>query len=1287
MFSARKTAASLYAWLALALLSGAASSQETEVITTSSCVLCHEGIEEMHPGQGLSCVDCHGGDNTKRNKFESHIQPSRQRPDDERVAGLDEDLRWRRFVNPMDLRVVDKTCGTCHPDELKKLESSLHATTAGHLSDGHYEMGLTKKRGSRFSIFNVSGFGIEGGEVDKLVQIPGFRTDRDEEELGTHFADLARKECMQCHLYSEGRAVRGRVGFDGDYRGEGCAACHVAYTTDGLSDSADRKAVRTEPGHPWRHQMTRAPKTETCVTCHYGDASIGLNFRGLSQLPPGAPGGPDIPGTTNTPLNRTFYIQDEEMTPPDVHHQRGMHCIDCHTVNDVMGDGELHGQMEYGVEISCEGCHGTIERVASLKTERGVAISNVKREGAEVWLTSKVTGERHPVTQVKHVVDPTHDKYNPQAARAMTSDHAKLECYACHSGWNPNFLGFHFDRNESFTQLDLLSGKQTPGRVTTQEKVFSTWKSFYAGWNEAGRIAPYMTGFSTMGSVSNKDGERFIDQEMPVTAAGLSGMTMIHHQMHTVRPASRSCVECHRSPATWGIGSENFRLTRQLAFVADERGVEVIALNRAALASSVPLAKVVLPDVTALEILAEDHQGFAQFVYAAEGGRGVHTIDVRDPVHPTRTDFEASVGPRDLEVSGDHLYVADGAGGLRIYSVEEPDEIELVSVVPMFDASSVHVQWPWAYVADGPGGLVIVDIRAPIAPKVVSTTKLNANPNVMDAAVDLDVLFQYSRPLAEDMDGEGEARSQARNIATVIDLDRGLFLVDVTEPTAPEVIFPRDNGRSRRAGNRFYRGVEVASHVDLAEAQGGSRTRERDYAYILSERIQGDGDSASTLQVFDISNPRRPSSVASLRAGDATEMLTLATFYNTPFLQKVLFYPSDEGVGTIDVTISAEPTELATLPGIQSGYVIAVEEFPLDAMRSPTGDALKDVSHPESRWMYLSEIERVLSVSAAELGYEEAGIDEGPGMTARLHFARVDKDRNGWIDGKEYKGALKAADKNKDERVTLTELAQFAGVFDVDVTTAAEPESVFLQTRVDEDGDITRLLDGVDPYEFDVDDNYSLDREETEAAFFAALDLDGDKRVTRSELSRHPGNRRRMRYGGAEAEELFRKEEQARDGSLSRREFLLLDAEWVAIDSDGDGFVRLRRPVTRQEIRDGNVPPPPEWPRRRPVVYPLPPGVTTDQVLAAWDVDGDASISKREARFDDLLWNLLDPDDSGSLSRFELDRITGRVLQQGVTLCSDDFEARWDWDRDGRVEADELELPLWIERRLLNPRK
>jgi len=976
------------------------------------------------------------------------------------------------------------------------------------------------------------------------------------------------------------------------------------------------------------------------------------------------------------------------MTPPDVHHERGMHCIDCHTINDVMGDGELHGQMEYAVEISCEGCHGDIDHLATLRTERGVAIENVEREGDSFWLTSKVTGARHPVTQVKHVVDPEHDKYNPVGARSMTGDHARLECYACHAGWNVNFLGFHFSRNESLTQLDLLSGEQSAGWVTTQEKVFSTWKSFYAGWNESGRLAPYMTGFSTMGSVTDADGDLVIDQEMPVTSAGLSGMTMIHHQTHSVRPTSRSCVECHRSPATWGIGSENFRLARQLAFVADERGIEVMALNRAALAESVPLAKVILPDVTALEILGDDHQGHARFLYAAEGGRGVHTIDVREPTHPKRTDFEATVGPKAMDIAGDYLYVADGEGGLRIFSLADPSEIELVSVLPMFDASGVHVQWPWAYVADGPGGLVIVDVRAPIAPRVVSVTKLNVNPNVIDAASEVKVLFQYSRPLSSEMSTGEESRTMARNIATVLDRDRGLFIVDVTEPSAPEVLSPR-GARTRRAGERSYRGLELASHVDLAEAQGGSRTRERDYAYVLSERTQNDGDSVSNLQVVDISSPNLPVVVGSIRAGDATEMLHLASFYNTPFLQSVLFFPSDEGVGMIDVSVSAEPTELAVLPGISSAYVIAVEEFPLDAMRSPTGDALKDVSHPESRWLYLSEIERVLSVSAETLGYVDGSLDEGPGMTMRLHFTRADRDRNGWIEGAEKEGGLSSADKNGDERISLGELAQFAGVFETGRSEVSDEVSIFVQTRVDEDGDLARLLDGVDPYEYDGDDNLGLDREETESAFFAAVDLDDDGRVTLSELSRYPGSRRKLRYGGDQAQALFRKEEQAGDGSLSRREFRLLDEEWFAIDGDRDGLVRLERPVTRKDLREGQVPLPPEWPKRRAAEYSLPPSVTLDQLMERWDLDGDGDVSKRESMQSERAWRSLNPfsAERGSLSRAELERVTQRIARRGVELCSDSFEDRWDWDRDGQVEKDELELPLWLEMRLLETQK
>ena len=68
------------------------------------------------------CVDCHGGDGSTRNKVQAHVTRQGD-PIDERVAPLDENLSWRRFRNPMDLRVVDRTCGTCHEQEVEWLSA------------------------------------------------------------------------------------------------------------------------------------------------------------------------------------------------------------------------------------------------------------------------------------------------------------------------------------------------------------------------------------------------------------------------------------------------------------------------------------------------------------------------------------------------------------------------------------------------------------------------------------------------------------------------------------------------------------------------------------------------------------------------------------------------------------------------------------------------------------------------------------------------------------------------------------------------------------------------------------------------------------------------------------------------------------------------------------------------------------------------------------------------------------------------------------------------------------
>jgi len=1252
------------------------------------CLSCHTGIEAMHPEAELSCIDCHGGDGQAMTQSAGHVtrpgSASLEATGDESVAGIDENLAWRRFKNPFDLRVAERVCGDCHMEAVEGFFASLHGTTAGHLSDGFYEMGLSKKRGSRFGVFAVNASDVPepGGELERLVQLPAARGighgKGAAEELASHYADLPRKECMQCHFWGEGRAVDGRAGFDGDYRGEGCAACHVTYGVGGFSQSADRVAQRNEPGHPLRHTMTVAPPTETCTSCHYGDASIGLSFRGLAQLPPGATGGPDIPGTTDTPLNRSFYLDDLEVCPPDVHFERGMHCIDCHTVGDVMGDGKLHGQMEQQVEISCEACHGTFGTVSALMTERGTPLENLRREEDPDWtgepadpdrfrvvLTGKVDGVEHEVVQVAQLVDPDSFQFNATAAEAMTDKHANVECYTCHAGWNVNLLGFHFSRNESMSQLDLLSGRRTQGRVTTTEKVFASWKSFYAGLNEAGRVAPYMTGFSTMGSVWDKDGKRILDQVMPETAAGLSGMSMVHHQTHTVRPTARDCVECHRAPGTWGLGTPNFKLARGVAFVADVRGVEAVELDRAALGGSRPLAKLPLPNITAMALECDPLQGRAQRLFVAEGYRGVHVLDVSDPRHMRHLGFVATIEPGALELDGDHLYVADGPGGLAVLDVTE-DVPVVVGRLPMFDARDVDVVWPWAYVADGAGGLAIADVRAPVSPRLLGGRALGGTAETPDMATHVEALFQYSRPLAKG-ESSSDRRTTPRNVAAVLDQNQGLLLIDVTEPTAPERLWPPVGKSAARLGRDVgYRALRVASHVDVAETQGGSRTRESDYAYVVAERQTG-GGPRSTLLVMDISDPERPKVVGDVTLRSSTEGLEVVQSYNPPFLQSLLMVPGGGGVRLVDVGLSKTPSEAAILPAIPSAFAVAVEAFPLDAMVRSDGSPLKDISHEPSRWLRRSEFESILTVDRVALGLfdEPAGTPNAPGITARLYLDSMDADHSGALDLAECGEAISASvDLDGNGWVGLGELAELTGALVGARTVVDEKPSPRDERKAPRATQLraalAELLDGTDPVASDRNRDERLDAAEAERAVFGALDLDGDDRVSMGELSRLVGQTRRLRFGDGVAEELFAELDPSGDGRLTLREFALSDELFAALDVDGDGSVQLPVPLDIERIRRGDLPPPVEWPTMQPVRTGLPPIITTEQVLLRFDRDGDGSLSRSELKSRLDLFMEFDRNGDDRVTRDEVARIVRLVEQRGVAVTADEYEQRWD---------------------------
>ncbi|MEK7469042.1 MAG: hypothetical protein AAB074_16835 [Planctomycetota bacterium] len=926
---------------------------------SKGCLSCHQGTEDMHPWFPISCVGCHGGDGKATVKGTAHVKPKGALPVDERVVAMDFEPEYIRFVNPTNLRIASKTCGECHKTECSSVPKSLHGTTAGHLCDGLYENGVDKSKTPRHGVFDVvdDDGEVPAHAVKSLSRIPAFADFGETKNIAAHYRDVPRKSCMQCHLWGKGRAVRGRLGMDGDYRSEGCAACHVTYADDGLTETGDPTVSRYEAGHPLRHQLTSAIPTTTCTHCHYGDASIGLHYRGMAMLPPGAPGGPQVPGSTPYRLNGLWYLRDDKVTPPDVHHEKGMHCIDCHTAKDVMGDGNIYGQMEHAVEIECTTCHGTPDAYATLKTEKGMVLDHVRQDGDKFVLTSKVDGKEHEVVQAKDVVTKGRPHYSEKAAKAMTQQHAKLECYTCHNGWNTNFFGFHFDRNEGFSQLDILSGNRTSGRVTTLEKVFATYREFRLGYNPEGMISPYMVGFSTMCTVRDEKGKFLVDQGLPETANGLSGMTMVHHQTHTTRPEARTCVECHRSAATWGLGSQNYKLFRDFFYVTTANGLEVVAFDRKTPDQSKPVATAPVRDARGVVLLSDPVSGRGEVAFVSSATQGISIVDLKNPSFPKVVGRMPGEDGQMMAAAGKRLYVCEGKKGVAIWDISDLARPKELGRLATTDARDISLNGPIAYIADGEGGLLAADVGDAAAPKVLGrATGGRGATTAAGMATRVITNFQYSRP-----NPAKKNRTLARMLAFVTDDVYGLRIFDATEPSAMKLIRGFEDMlkgyRTARVG-----AIAFESHFDIGSEGGQIPTEENDYVWFTFEYTQEDGNMMGRLMCLKVTDPEKAQFVSSIQAQDKNDALAVIHAYNPPFLQRFVVMSTTDGIFIVDATKPGTPSIVAAYAGAKGGGAVAVEAFPLDRMIDEDGRQLKDISHEGARYLKKEEFERLLRV-------------------------------------------------------------------------------------------------------------------------------------------------------------------------------------------------------------------------------------------------------------------------------------------------------------------------------------
>ena len=501
-------------------LVGAASAYGASGCSTQEC---HQGIADIKPadhqmmrtikmtssqhGDQDGCVMCHGGNPKATTKEDAH----KGVPPTLRIAPGPKNY----YPNPSSIWIADKSCGTCHPGYVYRSKLGLMNTEAGKIQGNLVTWGLEEVQDytvpwgnydaqDRDSLNPLSGtpaykeymqkqIGLYPKQYpEKLKQMPNVTMDEVNADPKLAGITYQRHECQRCHIGVRGREKRG------DFRGMGCAACHVLYGTDGYYMGDDKTISKDQPGHMLKHEIVATRKTggipvEACSSCHNRGKRIGVSFQGLMEFPYGSPY--DAKGNEQPQLHTKRYL----FVSDDLHHQQasrkgnpqgGMLCQDCHTSIDMHGDGNIHGTTLAQVEIECSDCHGLPDKypwelpvgygdefgkdlskdprgVAKERlipgrqfgypyeaedgfvlTSRGNPFGNVIKRGNKVIVHS-ATGNDFEVPVLKVLREERRWK-NSSAEVAMyaVSKHmANLECYSCHASWAPQCYGCHVQVN------------------------------------------------------------------------------------------------------------------------------------------------------------------------------------------------------------------------------------------------------------------------------------------------------------------------------------------------------------------------------------------------------------------------------------------------------------------------------------------------------------------------------------------------------------------------------------------------------------------------------------------------------------------------------------------------------------------------------------------------------------------------------------------------------------------------------------------------------------------------
>ncbi len=363
------------------------------------CLNCHtkEKLDGAHDSLVVGCSPCHLGD----------------------ALAIDKDKAHKGMVlNPGDLRVAARTCGVegCHPADIQKVKNSLMATNRGILATLLYYWGEREDQNADISVEQL----YKTGESSLAL-------------------DYYRKLCATCHLWKQKNDLPGAPAFFNE-KGGGCSACHYVLpegtprntVTSSIPETAVTSDKKDKP-HP---RVVKQVPEDNCIRCHNRSGRIGISYIGVFESE--GYGTPYEKGELSSQrmAGDRFYLKIAE----DIHHTSKMACIDCHTRNEIMGDGNNYAHYEEQMEITCQTCHDKTPGM----TRKHNRLNNLTTRDGKNYLVGKIDGKERELRP-------------PRDTACSYPGHKRVTCAACHSTWVPQCYGCHVKRDKRETHLDKIS--------------------------------------------------------------------------------------------------------------------------------------------------------------------------------------------------------------------------------------------------------------------------------------------------------------------------------------------------------------------------------------------------------------------------------------------------------------------------------------------------------------------------------------------------------------------------------------------------------------------------------------------------------------------------------------------------------------------------------------------------------------------------------------------------------------------------------------------------------------